>query len=39
VLARLAPGIPKGQFLQLNVGGDGYGNYCHDTSDGADCGA
>lgn len=44
VLARLAPGldqslVPKGVFLQLNVGGEGYGNYCNDTSDGADCGA
>jgi hypothetical protein len=40
VLARLAPGIPKGEFLQLKVGADGaYGNYCNDISDGADCGA
>jgi hypothetical protein len=39
VLARLAPGVPKGVFLQLNPHGGGYGNYCSDTFDGADCGA
>jgi hypothetical protein len=38
VMATLVPGMPKGTFLQLTIGGGEYRNYCNDTSLG-ECGA
>lgn len=38
VIATLVPGMPKGEFLQLTIGGGEYRNYCNDTSTG-ECGA
>jgi hypothetical protein len=38
VIATLVPGVPKGEFLQLTIGGGEYRNYCNSTS-ADECGA